>query len=139
MNKPLAIIAGEPNSIASEIIFKSWMLKKSFKHKPIIVIGSYHLLNMQKKKLNYQIKMKEINSNFKLKNINKNELLVYNVSYRQKKPFQEISTKSNSYIFKCFHVAFKLIKNKKIIGFINCPVSKEHLLKKKYEGITEFL
>jgi len=33
MIKPIAIIAGEPNSISSEIIFKSWMGRKKFKHK----------------------------------------------------------------------------------------------------------
>ena len=33
----------------------------------------------------------------------------------------------------------KLIKEKKIEGFINCPVVKELLFKKKYQGITEFL
>ena len=139
MKKPIAIVAGEPNSISSEIIFKSWILKKKFNHKPIIIIGSYHLLNQQKKKLNYKIKMREINSNLTLKNINKNELPIYNVNYIQKKPFQKISIKSKTYILKCFDAATKLIKNKKIIGFINCPVSKEHLFKKKYEGVTEFL
>ena len=51
MTKPIAIIAGEPNSISSEIIFKSWAKIKKFKHKPIIVIGSINLLNLQKKKI----------------------------------------------------------------------------------------
>ena len=50
MTKPIAIIAGEPNSISSEIIFKSWKLRKSYIHKPLIIIGSSHLLNLQKKK-----------------------------------------------------------------------------------------
>ena len=49
MTKPIAIIAGEPNSISSEIIFKSWKLRKRYNHKPIFVIGSTELLDMQKK------------------------------------------------------------------------------------------
>jgi len=32
-----------------------------------------------------------------------------------------------------------LIKNKKILGFVNCPISKESLFKNKHQGITEFL
>ena len=28
MSKPIAIIAGEPNSISSEIIFKNWKIRK---------------------------------------------------------------------------------------------------------------
>ena len=51
MNKSLAIIAGEPNSISSEIIFKSWKMRKQYMHHPLYVIGSIKLLNLQKKKI----------------------------------------------------------------------------------------
>ena len=50
MNKLIAIIAGEPNSISSEIIFKSWQLRKKYSHKTFFVIGSVRLLNLQKEK-----------------------------------------------------------------------------------------
>ena len=53
--------------------------------------------------------------------------------------YQSLTNKSNKYIFKCFDVAIKFVKDKKILGFINCPISKEHLFKNKYQGITEFL
>ena len=52
MTKPIAIIAGEPNSISSEIIFKSWQLRKKYLHKPFFIVGSIQLLTLQKKKLN---------------------------------------------------------------------------------------
>ena len=80
MNKPIAIIAGEPNSISSEIIFKSWKLRKKYTHKPLFVIGSIQLLNLQKKKLKYQIKIKKIDNNFKNKRFKwKSELPVYDI------------------------------------------------------------
>ena len=139
MNKSLAIIAGEPNSISSEIIFKSWRLRKKYTHKPLFVIGSIRLLNLQKKKLRYQIKIKRIDNNFKINDLKGNELPVYDIKYIQKKSFEKISSKSNKYIFKCFEEALKFIKNKKIIGFVNCPISKETLFKNKHQGITEFL
>ena len=139
MIKPFAIIAGEPNSISSEIIFKSWNLKKKYKHKPFFIIGNIRLLNLQLKKLKYKIKIKNINNNLKINNLYGNELPVYNVDFNQKKAFEKISTKSNKYILKCFETALNLISSKKIIGFINCPVSKETLFKKKHQGITEFL
>jgi len=59
--------------------------------------------------------------------------------YKQEKTFQKISSKSNKYIFKCFDIAKKFINDQKILGFINCPVCKESLFRKKYQGITEFL
>ena len=139
MNKSLAIIAGEPNSISSEIIFKSWKLRKQYTHKPLFVIGSISLLNFQKKKLKYQIKIKKIDNNFKISDLKGSELPVYDIKYYQKKPFEKISSKSNKYIFKCFEEALKFVKNKKIIGFVNCPISKESLFKNKHQGITEFL
>ena len=139
MNKPIAIIAGEPNSIASEIIFKSWQIRKQYVHKPLFVIGSVHLLNLQKKKLNYKIKIKKIDNNFKVSDLKSNELPVYDIKYKQKKSFEKISNKSNNYILKCFGHAIKLAESKKILGFINRPISKEFLFKKKHQGITEFL
>ena len=139
MIKSIAIIAGEPNSIASEIIFKSWQLRRKYSHKPIFVIGSAKLLELQKKKLKYKLKIKKIGEDFKISDLQSTELPVYNVDYNQKIPFEKISSKSNKYILKCFDQAIKLIKNKKIIGFINCPISKEFLFKKKHQGITEFL
>ena len=139
MKKPIAIIAGEPNSISSEIIFKSWKSKKKYKHKPFFIVGSIQLLNLQMKKLKYNIKIKKINDNFKIKDLLKNQLPVYDIKYNQKKPFENLSTKSNKYILKCFDVASKLANKKKIIGFINCPISKEFLFKNKYQGVTEYL
>ncbi len=139
MNKPLAIIAGEPNSISSEIIFKSWLSRKKFIHKSFFVIGSIYLLNLQKKKLNLKFKIKKIANNFEIKDLKGNELPVYNVNYKQKKAFEKISNKSNKYIFECFNLALDLVKRKKIIGFINCPIAKETLFKKEYQGVTEYL
>ena len=139
MKKAIAIVAGEPNSISSEIIFKSWKLRKQYTHKPFLVIGSLKLLNLQKKKLKSHIKIKEIKSDFSMKDLRGAELPIYNVNYKQNKVFQKISSKSNKYIFKCFDIAISLVKSKKILGYVNCPISKESLFKNRYQGITEFL
>jgi len=139
MIKPIAIIAGEPNSISSEIIFKSWKLRKKYRHKPFFVIGSISLLKMQIKKLKLKIKIKQINENFSNSDFKGPALPVFNINYKAKKPFEKISTKSNQYIFKCFDFFLKLSKSKKVIGLINCPVVKETLFKKKHQGVTEYL
>ena len=139
MIKPLAIIAGEPNSISSEIIFKAWKLRKNYDHKPFFIIGNAKLLNLQKKKLKYSFKIKNITDNFFLKELKSNDLPVYNIKYKQNKPFEKISIKSNKYIFNSFSKAMDLVKKKKIVGFINCPVKKETLFGYKKKGVTEFL
>ena len=139
MSKLIAIVAGEPNSISSEIIFKSWKLKKKYTHKKFFVIGSFDLLIAQKKVLKYQIKVKKIDKDFKLKDLNSSELAILDVKFKQKKPFDKISIRSNEYILKCFETALNLYKKKKICGFVNCPISKETLFKGKEQGVTEFL
>ena len=73
-----------------------------------------------------------------MKDLNGNELPVYDVEYKQKKPFQKISNKSNKYIFKSFDIAIDLIKNKKILGFINCPISKKLYLKINIKVLPNF-
>ena len=92
MKKPIAIIAGEPNSISSEIIFKSWKLRKKHTYKPLIVIGSFQLLNLQRKKLKYRIKLRKVRDSFLISKHNRHELMVYDVKYMQRLPFQKISS-----------------------------------------------
>ena len=61
-NSPLLISLGEPNSIFSEILFKT-LKKKTIKkfNRPILVIGSVNLLKSQMKSLKYSFKIKEVN------------------------------------------------------------------------------
>ena len=54
MMKKIILVFGDPNSINSELIFKSWN-KLNFKiRKRIYLIGNYNLISKQLKKLNYK-------------------------------------------------------------------------------------
>ena len=53
-NKIIGIIAGEPNSTASEIIFKAWKKRKKYKHFPFFIIGSFSILEKQKNILGFK-------------------------------------------------------------------------------------
>ena len=136
--KPIIIVAGEPNSIFSEIFFKSINYKK-FKS-PIILIASLDLIKLQMKKLKMNKKIKLINlSTLKNSRLDNNKINLINVNFVQKKPFDKISNKSNEYIEKSFDIALKILNKKITNKFINGPVSKKFFLKKKYLGITEYL
>ena len=77
MKKPIGIIAGEPNSINSEIISKIWKKKSDFKNLNIFVIGSYSLIKDQFRALKIKIKLKRIT---KIEKQNfKKELLILDV------------------------------------------------------------
>tara|TARA_Y100000816_G_scaffold173186_1_gene124528 strand:+ start:1272 stop:2237 length:966 start_codon:yes stop_codon:yes gene_type:complete len=136
--KPIIIVAGEPNSIFSEIFFKSLRYKR-FKS-PIILIASYKLIKLQMKKLNIKKKIRLINfTNLKKCNLDNLKLNLIDVNFDQKKPFDKITEKSNDYIEKSFDIALKILKKKISNKLINGPVSKKYFLKKKYLGITEYL
>ena len=136
--KSIIIVAGEPNSIFLEIFFKS--LKKIKIKKPLILIASYKIVKLQMKKLNFNKKINIIDfqdfSNLKLNNKHIN---LINVNYKQSKAFKNISSKSNTYIQKCFEIAFKIIKKNNLSRLITGPISKKTFLNKKYLGITEYL
>ena len=136
--KPIIIVAGEPNSIFSEIFFKSLNYKKF--NSPIILIGSKNLLELQMKRLNVQKKIRLINF-FDLKkcDLDNKKINLININFNQKKPFDKISSKSNRYIEKSFDIALKIMNSKISNKFINGPVSKKFFLKKKYLGVTEYL
>ena len=136
--KPIIIVAGEPNSIFSEIFFKS--LKHQQFKSPIILIASKELIKLQMKKLNVSKKIRLINfSNFNYRYLDNKKINLINVSFNQKKPFEKITSKSNNYIKKSFDIALKILEKKITNKFINGPVSKKYFLKKKFFGITEYL
>ncbi len=136
--KPIIVLAGEPNSIFTEIFFKALNSQK-FKS-PIILIGSHNLIKLQMNKLNILKKIKLINlMNIKKDNLNNKNIYLININYNQKKAFEKISTKSNIYIKKSFKVALEILKMKISNKFINGPISKKFFLRKKYLGITEYL
>ena len=137
-SKPILLVAGEPNSVFLEILFKTYKRKKI--KKPLILICSYKLLNLQMKKLGFKKKIKiiEIKKIRKYKLDNKSINLI-DVKYQQKKAFEKISSKSNNYIENCFKTAIKLIKLGIANNLINGPISKKYFLKNKFLGITEYL
>jgi len=135
--KPIIIVAGEPNSIFFELFFK--VIKKKIKS-PIILIASKELILKQAKilktKINFRItnEFEVIKKKNKLKRIN-----LIDVDFVQSFGFEKITTKSNNYISSCFDIAIKLLKNKISNKFVNGHISKKNFLKKKFNGITEYL
>ena len=135
--KPILIVAGEPFSIFSEILFKTY--KKYKLKKPLVVIGSYKLLKKQMNYLRYKIPLNNINENFNIVDLNINKINIINIELNFSKPFQKISDDTNHYNEESFQLALKLLKKNIFAGLINGPISKKNFLKTKFLGITEYL
>ena len=136
MKKNIIIVLGEPNSISSEIFLKSINYIKKTKLN-FIIIGNYSLLKKQANYLNLKI-----NINFKLSEIDNLKNIKFNfvnIEYKQIKPFDLKSNKSNVFIKKCFKCAVHLLKKKLASGLINLPIDKSKFTKNKYNGITEYI
>jgi len=135
--KPIIIVAGEPNSVFFELFFK--VIKKKIRS-PIILIASKKIIIKQAKILKEKISFNITNESEIIKK--KNDLKKINlidIDFKQVYGFDKITSKSNHYIASCFDVAMRLLKSNVSNKFINGPISKKTFLKKKYNGITEYL
>ncbi len=133
--KKIIILSGDPNSINSEIIFKSWKkINKSLKKK-IYLISNYELIKKQFKILKYKIKIQKVENIYELNNDN---LKILNVDLNYSNPFNVEKKSASSFINKSLNLGHKLALNKQnVLGLINCPINK-NLLPKRFIGATEF-
>ena len=77
--KKIIIVLGDPNSINSEIIFKSWIstpLKKR-----IYIIANYNLILSQFKKLNYSLSCVLVKNIYQKQNNKKLKIIDINLNF----------------------------------------------------------
>jgi len=133
MKKLIAIVAGEPNSINSEIISKAW---KKNNNNNFFLIGNYMLLKKQIHKIGIKISLNKIDTFDQIQQSKK--LSVLNVPLKFKSIFKVNILDVREYVLKCLNIAHKLALKKKIKGFINAPIDKK-IFNRKYLGVTEYL
>ena len=133
--KKIIILSGDPNSINSEIIFKSWKkISKSLK-KRIYLISNYKLIKNQFKKLGYSIEVQQVKN---IDESSKNDSLkIINIDLIYKNPFKVSLSSNQKFVIKCLSLGHKLSLDKNVSGIINCPINK-NLLSKTKTGVTEF-
>ena len=136
MKKKIILVFGDPNSINSEIIFKTWKKISTSLKKKIYIIGNFELIESQFKKLNYSLNCVLV-KNIHEKQNNKN-LKIININLNFSNPFLIKKKESSQFIKKSLTLAHKLALDKNVIGIINCAIDKQ-LLSKKNIGVTEFL
>ena len=137
MNKIICLVAGDPNSINSEIIFKSWKKLDRRIKKRVILIANYELIVKQKKKLRYNTNLSKINDLKKISN--DTNLKILNIPLKFSDCFKISKVNTSKYVKRSLNLAHELCKQKKIKGFINCPIDKNLIKTKSIHGVTEFL
>ncbi len=128
-NKPIILIAGEPDTIFFEIFFKT--LKKKKYKSPLILICSKRILINQMKFFNFKKKLRILKTQvIKKKKIDNKNLNIIDLD------LENSYTKNHLKI--SFDLAFKLIRHGFTNKLLNGPINKK-FLNKKFLGITEYI
>ena len=136
MKNKIVLIAGDPNSINSEIIYKSFKKLGKSQKNDIYLIANYDLIFQQFKKLKYNLKLRKV-INIK-ESCNGNFLKIIDIKLKFKNPFKVKENEASEYILKSLNLAHKIAIKGEAAGVINCPINK-NLLKMKKIGVTEYL
>ncbi len=136
MKKKILIVSGDPNSINSELIFKSWKKLNKVEKKKIYLISNSNLLRKQFLKLKYSLKIENVNNI--LEKENSSNLKVLNIKLKFKDPFKVNKRMASNFVINSLNYAHKYCSENQGISMINCPISKK-LLKKNKIGVTEYL
>ena len=130
----IGLVAGEPNSINSEIIIKAW--KKIDNKAKIFIIGNYLLIKKQMHEMNLQIPLAQVDRFEDI--IEKKKLNIVNIPLDFNSALKINEKNKKKYVLHCLDLAHKLALKKKIKGFINAPIDKK-IFNNKYLGVTEYL
>ena len=134
--KKIILIGGDPNSINSEIILKSWRKLSNTLKKKIYLVSNYNLIKDQSKKLKFSIKVCKVKS---LKNKNNSDSLkIIDINLKYSRPFNVPIKEASKFVKKSLIIGHNLALNKNVLGLINCPIDKT-LLRRNNMGVTEFL
>ena len=134
--KKIILIGGDPNSINSEIILKSWRKISNTLKKKIYLVSNYNLIKDQSKKLKFSIKVCKVKS-LKSKN-NSDSLKIIDINLKYLRPFNVPIKEASKFVKKSLIIGHHLALNKNVLGLINCPIDKT-LLRRNNMGVTEFL
>ena len=134
--KKIILIGGDPNSINSEIILKSWRKISNTLKKKIYLVSNYNLIKDQSKKLKFSIKVCKV-KNLEDKN-NSDSLKIIDINLKYLRPFNVPIKEASKFVKKSLIIGHHLALNKNVLGLINCPIDKT-LLRRNNMGVTEFL
>ena len=137
MTKKIIIIGGDPNSINSEIIFKSWKNISDSQKRKIYLISNFRLIKQQLKSLKAPIQIEKVDSINNASKSKKLKILNIQLEHKYKKEFAVPFKSSSKFVLDSLNLAHKIALRKNVKGIINCAINKK-LLKTKNFGVTEF-
>ena len=132
--KKILILSGDPNSINSEIIYKTWKKLSKRLKKKVYIISNYNLFNSQLKRIGLAQNTQKVDNLYSLNDVNSLKIIDFDVDFKD--PYLVDQKSASSFFKKTLNYAHNLCVRGKLKGFINCPIDKKLLNKK---GVTEYL
>ncbi len=136
MKNKILIVGGDPNSINSEIIYKSWKKSSSAIRNKIYIITNYKLFKKQILKLKYPLKILKVENH--KDNQKSKKLKIVDIPIEFNNPFKVKKKILINFISKSLNYAHSAALGNDVKGIINCAIDKS-LLKKDNTGVTEYL
>ncbi len=131
MKNKIILICGDPHSINTEIIFKTWSRLNSFLRNNIYLVGNYKLISNQLIKLKKKVIIQEVKSIHD--NVKSSKFKIIDIPLKFKNPYKISRSESSKYVLKSLDLAHKLALDKKVKGIINCPINKKLIASSKKE------
>ena len=135
--KPIIIVPGQPNSIFFEIFFKS--LRKKKINSPILIICCKKIFENNARRFKYNKTFNHYTPNSKINKFTHKSIYVLDVRLDKNKNKKIQLNHNNTYVYDCFNIAFKMLKEKISYKFLNGPINKKKILNNKYLGLTEYI
>ena len=133
-NKPILVVAGDPQSVFLEIFFKAINFKK-YKSSIILICNKEILkLFIKKNNINKKIKIFNLKELYQSK-LNPNYVNLVDVECKNIQSLKHVK----KYLNQSFNIAFELLNNNFTNKFINGPINKKKFLDNKLLGITEYI
>ena len=117
MINKIIIVTGDPNSINSEILCKSWRKINNQIKKNIYVISNYELFKKQMKRIKCSIKIQKVKKLNELSNSKNLKLIDINLNFSN--PFKVPVKAASLFVNKSLNFAHSLaLKNNNVGGII---------------------
>ena len=139
--KPIAITMGEPSGISSEIILKSWLLRRKKKLPPFFLVDCIKKLEKINQLFKLDVKLKSIKRPEDSLGVFQEFLPVMDMQNNIDFHLGIPDVRNSKYVISSIEKSFDFVRLNKAGGMVTLPVCKKTLKKYgfKFNGQTEFL
>ena len=139
--KPIVISMGEPSGIGSEIVIKTWILRKKKQIKPFFIVDNSERIESVIDYFNFKAKIKVIDSPEQVFDIFQNFIPIFNIGKKIDFELGKPSQKNSKFVIESLKKSFEFVKKNQASSIITLPICKKTVKQNgfSFNGQTEYL